>query len=79
MGLNKGETSYIEIDGEEHMVGNIDCDVGWCQGNTGFPAKHKDCGGLIHAEFGDESFDGYWLYKKCDKCGKTDIDEDDFE
>lgn len=27
------------------------------------------CGGLVHYEFGDESYDGYWLYRYCDRCG----------
>ncbi len=53
----------IEIDGIKHEVGNKECSKCW----SGFPKKCK-CGGLIHAEFGDESYDGYWLYKKCDKC-----------
>jgi hypothetical protein len=51
----------------DHEVGNTDCDEGWCGNSFPYPCK---CGGLIHADFGDENSDGdYWLYKKCDKCG----------
>ena len=52
----------------EHCIGDSDCEIGWC-GNE-YPKKCS-CGGLIHADFGDEDCDGdYWLYTKCDKCGK---------
>lgn len=55
----------------QHEVGNEECCEGWCGG--GYPL-HCKCGGLIHADFGDEDYDcNYWLYKKCDKCG------DDYE
>lgn len=52
-----------------HIIGNKDCEEGWC-GNW-YPIK-CDCGGLIHADFGDESWDGYWLYTKCDQCGGSE-------
>ncbi len=48
---------------DPHQVGSTDCDACW-KGPF-----HCDCGGLIHYEFGDESWDGYWLYSKCDQCG----------
>ena len=38
----------------------------------GYP-RTCECGGLIHAEFGDEGFDGYYLVYHCEKCG------DDYE
>jgi len=60
----------IDVSGEglyHHEVGNQECTSGWCDGDR-YP-KHCKCGGLIHADFGDEGLDGYWLYKKCDKCG----------
>ncbi|KKT30333.1 MAG: hypothetical protein UW18_C0018G0011 [Microgenomates group bacterium GW2011_GWF1_44_10] len=61
----------IDVSGEGlclHEVGNRDCQEGWC-GN--FYPKSCECGGLIHADFGDEDSDcNYWLYKKCDKCGE---------
>lgn len=54
---------------EIHEIGNNECSTCW----KGYPRKHE-CGGLIHATFGDENSDGdYWLYYKCDKCGETDI------
>jgi hypothetical protein len=60
----------ILIDGNQHKVGNKECTEGWC-GSKGLPAKCS-CGGLIHAEFGDEDADGdYWLMKMCDKCGSS--------
>lgn len=54
--------------GDLHEVGNLKCEEGRC-GSYGFP-KVCDCGGLIHASFGDESSDGdFWFYERCDKCG----------
>ena len=56
--------------GYEHRIGDPTCDDGWCGGGR-FP-KPCECGGLIHANFGDENYDGdYWLYKKCDRCGEA--------
>jgi len=52
----------------EHLVGDKNCKEGWCGGGH-YPVKCK-CGGLIHAEFGDEDTDcNYWLNLACDKCG----------
>jgi len=54
-----------------HVIGNNECDQGWCSAK-GYPTKCQ-CGGLIHANFGDENYDGdYWLYTKCDKCGESE-------
>ena len=54
----------------QHRIGDPKCDEGWC--GDGFPHPHEDCGGLIHADFGDEDSDcDYWLYRKCDKCGES--------
>lgn len=65
--------SSIDVSGEglySHEVGNENCDEGWC--GTGSPEK-CECGGLIHADFGDENGVGdYWLYTKCDKCGGSE-------
>jgi hypothetical protein len=50
-----------------HEVDNLDCQECW----SGYPKPCK-CGGLIHAQFGDENLDGdYWLFKHCDKCGDS--------
>jgi len=59
---------------QPHLVGEKTCTVDWCDGgsSTGYP-KLCECGGLIHAEFGDENYDcDYWLYTKCDKCGESE-------
>lgn len=56
------------IDGNEHIVGDKGCSECW----QDYP-KTCDCGGLIHASFGDENADGdYYLNYKCDKCGSTE-------
>lgn len=63
----------IDISGEglyQHEIGNAECDQGWCDSGDRFPKK-CDCGGLIHADFGDEMEDGYYLIKKCDLCGES--------
>ena len=61
------EQEFIEIAGISHRVGDIDCGEGWCGRASAFSCK---CGGLIHAEFGDENSNGdYWLHEMCDKCG----------
>jgi hypothetical protein len=64
----------IDISGEgiwQHTVGDENCCQGWC--NTGGFPKPCPCGGLIHADFGDEDSDcNYWLYTKCDRCGSRD-------
>jgi len=61
---------YIDVSGEgiwKHKVGDKDCKEGWC--GMAFP-RECQCGGLIHADFGDENYDGdYWLHKRCDICG----------
>jgi len=63
------EYFYVSCEStEKHRVGNPDCNVEWC-GIDGYPKRCK-CGGLIHADFGDENEDcEYWLYEKCDRCG----------
>lgn len=65
----------IDVSGEgisQHKVGNKRCSEGWCDGGIQYP-KLCSCGGLIHAEFGDETYDGYEetysVITKCDKCG----------
>ncbi|MFH0976819.1 MAG: hypothetical protein V1874_13625 [Spirochaetota bacterium] len=53
---------------DNHEIGNTNCSKCW----NGYPIK-CDCGGLIHASFGDENSEyDYWLYYKCDKCRSTD-------
>jgi len=65
--------NFIDVSGEglyKHKIGDEDCKEGWCGNN--YPKRCK-CGGLIHADFGDEDTDSnYWLYTKCDKCGESE-------
>lgn len=59
----------FDVSGEglcEHVTGDEHCGEGWC--GLGFPLRCT-CGGLIHADFGDDSDEGYWCYEKCDQCG----------
>lgn len=64
-----GELLYGRDAKAAHDVGGEDCTSCW----PGYPAR-CECGGLVHAHFGDENSDGdYWLEKCCDKCG------DDYE
>ncbi len=54
-----------------HKPNTKDCGACW----SGFPVGCP-CGGLIHAEFGDEYGDGdYWLYRRCDQCDSTQSPE----
>ena len=59
----------IEIDGQPHQVADLECDT--C--SDSFPVPCEDCPGLKHAAFGDENYDRYWLYYRCDVCG--DVNE----
>ena len=60
------------LDGEELKVGEEDCEACW----SGYP-KRCECGGLVHAEFGDENYGGdYWLLRKCDSCGDDYCEKD---
>jgi hypothetical protein len=63
--LQVGDLDY------QHEIGNKDCECGWC-GSNGYPlpCTTDGCTGLVHADFGDETEDGYWLYTKCDVCGE---------
>lgn len=56
------------VDISTHDVGDSDCGSCW----KGYPVP-CDCGGLIHAEFGDYTdADSYYLDTKCDKCGERE-------
>lgn len=60
---------YIEIDGDEHIIGDTECNNCW---SDNYPKKCK-CGGLIHQQFIDESYDSVCTAKRCDNCN------DDYE
>ena len=53
-----------------HEIGNEECGECWYT-----PLKKCECGGLIHQQFADESYDGYSLYFLCDKCDNDDEPE----
>lgn len=65
---NPGVLVFGDSD-DKHIVGDEECCVGWCGNSQGYP-KRCVCGGLIHANFGDENWDDYWLYEMCDRCGE---------
>jgi hypothetical protein len=53
---------------DQHVIGNKFCTEGWCGSTYPIPCQ---CGGLIHADFGDEDREGnYWLILRCDRCGE---------
>lgn len=64
------ERRYIDVEGAgvcRHVVGDANCAAGWC-GASRYPILCK-CGGLIHADWGDEDYDeNYWVYLACDRC-----------
>ena len=75
--MNDSETKpTFEVQWEEgpvHIAGDPDCTGGWCDGGNGRYPKPCECGGLIHADWGDENWDGdYWLWTKCDVCGESE-------
>lgn len=60
------KTFRITVDGGKHLVADESCPNCWTKE---FP-KRCECGGLIHQDFGDESFDGeYFCRYACDNCG----------
>lgn len=65
----------FDVSGEglyQHTIGDTECGEGWCGVDYPKPCEY-DCGGLVHADFGDENADGdYWLYTKCDECGESE-------
>lgn len=57
----------VIINNYEHDGGLDNCRACW----EGYP-KICECGGLVHADFGDENENGdYWLTKQCDNCGES--------
>ena len=67
------ESGTLDFGDYTHRIGDEDCGAGWC-GSQGYPkpCDAPDCTGLIHANFGDESWDSYWLDTKCDVCGEAE-------
>jgi hypothetical protein len=55
-------------DKDYHEANNLKCSACW----PGYPVRCK-CGGLIHAAYGDEDYDGdFYLVTLCSKCGSTE-------
>lgn len=48
----------------EHYINDDECEECWNE-----PSRCKNCGGLIHKEYVDESYDDVQLAYACDKCG----------
>lgn len=64
----------VSGDGPWHERGDTRCEAGWCSSGSaaGYPklCRQPGCGGLVHADFGDENSDcEFWLYTRCDRCG----------
>lgn len=64
-----GRFSFGDTD-DLHTRGNADCRINWCGTHYPKPCEQKNCKGLVHANFGDEDYDGYWLFTQCDVCGE---------
>lgn len=52
---------------DAHLKGDKSCEACWMS----YP-KPCDCGGLMYAEFFEESWDGYMLTTICDLCGEDE-------
>jgi len=75
--MSEQETITIDPQGGDlHVVGNEDCDAGWC-GREGYPKPCLNCGGWIHAELGEDyglENEYYYVLTKCDRCGLNEFD-----
>ena len=61
----------ITLEGVEHVIGDDTCRQDWC--NTINYPKRCECGGLIHAAYIDEDYEGnLHLKTECDICGEPD-------
>jgi len=74
MAKESNDTKTFSFNGVSfpHEVGNGNCPECW----DGYPVRCRNCGGLVHAQFGDEMDDGYYLEKCCDTCEDYDEGED---
>ena len=56
-----------------HRRADPSCSLGWC-GAARYPkpCTEPGCTGLVHANFGEESWDGYSLNTRCDACGESE-------
>lgn len=66
-------TFHFGVEDDEHHIGNPDCNAGWCDTFAWpKPCDVPGCPGLIHANYIDESWDGYALDTQCDVCGEPE-------
>ncbi len=62
-------TEPFTLDGDTHTVADPDCSSCW---EGPLACSDPSCSGLVHTAFGDENWDSYWLYYRCDICDSTD-------
>lgn len=60
------QDNRFAIDGTEHETGDKECLECYAEPDP------CDCGGLIHHQYFDESWDSVIVLHKCDLCGDTD-------
>jgi len=62
------DVETIDLQGVDHPVGDCECSPCWAE----YP-KPCECGGLVHASFGDYTAgDSYYLVTRCDRCGESE-------
>ena len=66
-----GEEFEVVDGGSVHRKGDTTCRASFCCGFN-YPKPCK-CGGLIHCELIDESWDGCITKAKCDSCGEEEL------
>lgn len=64
--MSAGDEFEVVPGGSVHTVGDPNCTASFC-GGWGYP-KPCACGGLLHLELIDESWDGCATKAKCDTC-----------
>lgn len=63
----------LKMEFREHEIGNVECEA--CRRPS--YAQLCTCGGVIHDEFFDESWDTVLLVYQCDKCEFRVVGDDD--
>ena len=53
----------------------MDCLKCWDE----YPARHKGCGGIVHAHMVDCDWDSIFMQYFCEKCGELSSNHDDIE
>lgn len=52
----------------DHTQGDVNCEYCWGWG----PHKKCECGGVVHSEFEEESYDSVFLTYECDACNSRE-------